>query len=79
MKKAPEGLVLRHCLRMSVEPRVWRHVKNVNKQFLKEKKTDLEHIEGDYEAVYLEDSDSGEIVSVIAFGRVETHKKKDTY
>lgn len=75
--KVPPGLEIHHCIRMSNEPRVLRHARRINKQFIKEKKTDLEHIDADYEAVYL--TSGREIVSIIVFGRVETHRKRDTY
>jgi len=68
---------LRHVERLSSDPKVLRYARRINKVFLVEKKTDIEHLDSEYEAVVMEHD--GKLVSIIVFMQCDSWQRKNIY
>lgn len=68
---------LRHVERLSADPKVLRYARRINKAFLDEKKTDIEHLDSEYEAVVMEHG--RKLVAIVVFMRVDSYKPAHIY
>lgn len=73
MKKAAGKRVLsrHHVERLSSDPEVMKFARGINASFKKTGLTELEELDSECEAVYLQDVATGRIASIIVFVRVD--------
>ena len=69
-------LTLHHVERMSSAPEIMKFARRINKIFLKEGKTDMKHLDSEYEAVYMRDVETDVIAAIIVFGLIDDEDRR---
>lgn len=69
-------LTLHHLERLSSAPEILRYARRVNARFLRQGKTDMKHLDSEYEAVYLRDVESDSIASIVVFGLIDDEDRR---
>jgi GNAT superfamily N-acetyltransferase len=64
-----------HIERLSNDKRILSYARRINRQFLKQHKTDLEHLDSEYEAIFITHRDN--IAAIVVFGMIDDKSKKN--